>query len=915
MTDLLVQLAEQHRYDDLFRKHLRWGGPDLPPLDLTLSDNQTVTVTNVSTYKGIRVWVYDGMPGAKAEAEIDRLLSKGSTDRLVIFHGNGTGAHADQQVWRWPVRHVRGHLTSTRLARHRHRTGAPDSGFAYRLAAIQLPTDTVLVATEVLTRLRKAFDVEQQNETKQASQLMATMYAAMDKAYPAAFNPKRKDHEISVTLARILFLLFGDDTEMWQTDGFQNYLLQHTASSGQDLQPLLQNLFDGLNDPAGATAAVLPYVNGGIFREVITLPPVGGDFRTAIPNACVVDWSTISPAIFGSMFQSVRDAATRRALGEHYTSEENILKTLNPLFLDDIRAGLEKATTKKALRKLWDRLGDIRFMDPACGCGNFIIVAYRELRDLELQIMERLKDLQSKTEDQLEFEPTLSLRVSLDHFYGIEIDEWPARIAETAMFLINRQCDLKLKERFGEAPQRLPIQQQASIRVGNALTVDWTSVLPPNEHVIIAGNPPFLGHATRTLEQAQELRSAWGTDDISRLDYVTGWHAKALRFFGSGPGLWAFVTTNSITQGDPVPHLFGQIFDRGWDIKFAHRTFPWTSEAAGKAAVHCVIIGFARNPDHPRLFDSSLPVGRQERTAASINGYLIDGPKIFARKRTIPLSPDLPQVTFGNMPRDDGNLIVEASQYKEVMADPIAAKYVRPYMGSEEALHDKPRWCLWLTDLDAADLQRSKLLADRVSAVREFRLDSTASSTRQMARTPHLFGQRPALYTLPYIVIPSVCSEKRPYFAVRRVPAEVIASNLVFTATDPTSFLLGIISSSMFMIWQSTVGGRLESRLRFSNTIVWNNLPLPKVAPHVRQEIIDAAKNLQLARDASGMSLAKMYEPGALTADLTKAHFDVDYVVDRAFGAAQTCTTELDRQTVLFSRFVEMVPDPKSVTR
>lgn len=247
-------------------------------------------------------------------------------------------------------------------------------------------------------------------------------------------------------------------------------------------------------------------------------------------------------------------------------------------------------------------------------------------------------------------------------------------------------------------------------------------------------------------------------------------------------------------------------------------------------------------------------------------------------------------------------------QYQEVMADPIAAKYVRPYMGSEEALHDKPRWCLWLTELDSADLQRSNILADRVSAVRQFRLESTASSTRQMARTPHLFGQRPAPRTVPYIVIPSVCSEKRPFFAVRRVPANVIASNLVFTATDPTSFLLGMISSSMFMTWQSTVGGRLESRLRFSNTIVWNNLPLPKVTPKMRQQIIDAAESLQLARDASGMSLAKMYEPGALTAELIKAHADVDHAVDRAFGATQTCTTELDRQTVLFARFLEMVP-------
>lgn len=637
MTHALVELADQHRYQDLFVKNLRWSAPDMPPQKVHLADGTVLTVANVSTYKGIRVWVCDQLHGAKAEVEVDKKLGSTSTDRLVIFHNN------DEQVWRWPVRREKGHLTTTRLARHRHRSGAADPGFAHRLAAIQLPTDTVLEATAVLARVREAFDVERQNETRHASKLMAAMYTAMDQAYPAGYGPSKRDHEISVTLARTLFLMFGDDTDMWQPDAFRDHLLQQTAADGAHLQPVLQQQFDQLNNPTPSPGAPLPYVNGGIFREQVTLPPVGADFRKAILTACEVDWSTISPAIFGSMFQSVRDAATRRALGEHYTSEENILKTLNPLFLDELRADLDKATTAKALNKLWDHLGEIRFLDPACGCGNFIIVAYRELRDLELQIIDRLKDLHYKgsEESQLEFEPTLALKVTLDHFYGIEIDEWPARIAETAMFLINRQCDLKLKERFGEAPQRLPIQQQATIHVGNALHVPWKSVLEPGPNVVVAGNPPFLGHATRTDDQAQQLRHAWGKDDISRLDYVTGWHATALRYFGTGPGLWAFVTTNSITQGDPVPHLFEPIFSRGWEIKFAHRTFPWKSEAAGKAAVHCVIIGFARQSSVYRLFDESMPVGRRERKVASINGYLVDGPRIFARKRSSPLSPNL----------------------------------------------------------------------------------------------------------------------------------------------------------------------------------------------------------------------------------------------------------------------------------
>ena len=502
----------------------------------------------------------------------------------------------------------------------------------------------------------------------------------------------------------------------------------------------------------------------------------------------------------------------------------------------------------------------------------------------------------------------IGLKVNLDHFYGIEIDEWPARIAETAMFLIDRQCDLKLTQQLGWAPDRLPVQEQATIKVGNALTLDWSELLAPTANVIVAGNPPFLGHATRSEQQAQELRDAWGKDDISRLDYVTGWHARALRYFREHDGLWAFVTTNSITQGDPVPHLFGPIFDAGWRIKFAHRTFPWTSEAAGKAAVHCVIVGFVRGqqPQH-RLFEHPEPGRIVERSAASINAYLVDGPQVFIIKRTTPLSPGLPAATFGNMPRDDGNLIVEAGDYDDVASDSIALKYVRPFLGSEEVLRGKSRWCLWMTELDPSDLERSPLLAGRVAAVRAFRLRSSAASTRQMAHTPHLFGQRPGLHSRPYVIIPRVSSELRRFYAVRHVPANVIASDATFTAPDPTGYLFAIMSSSMFMAWQKAVGGRLKSDLRFSNTIVWNNLPLPAVDPSPRAKIIAAGEGVQVARDLQpDRSLAQLYASESMAAALVAAHDHLDELVDHAFGAKRTCASEAERQQVLFARYEEL---------
>lgn len=913
MTDSYMAKVDLSQFQELFIGDLNWHAPDIAKsVALSTDDGRTLTATNVSSFKGLRVWVCDEKPGSALEAQLDRLIAKTSTDRLVIFHDDR------QQVWRWPVRRNRDSSVTSRLTSHKHIVGDPDPKFASRLGLICLPFDVVLDANAVLSKVRDAFDVEAQNESKRASKLMATMYAAIEKAYPRAVDSKRRDHEISVTLARILFLMFGDDTEMWATDAFRNVIQHETAPDGSDLGHVLNDLFEFL-DTARPTLAPegfdgFKYVNGGIFEEKIALPPLNREFRDAILTACSVDWSSISPAIFGSMFQSVRDADTRRALGEHYTSEENILKTLNPLFLGELRADLDSAlgrdTPKKrinALEGLWKRLGEIRFMDPACGCGNFIIIAYRELRDIELRVMEGLADLR-QTEGQTTLGGDLArvIRVTLDHFYGIEIDEWPAKIAQTAMFMMDRQCDLRLRDRFGDAPERLPIKREATIVVGNALVQDWATVCPPDDNVIVVGNPPFLGHATRTDQQAAELRAAWGTDDISRLDYVTGWHAKALKFFADRPGRWAFVTTNSITQGDPVPHLFRPIFDKGWVIRFAHRTFPWTSEAAGKAAVHCVIVGFARpSREKARLFDASAD--GDARQVANINGYLLPGPSVFVTKRTQPLSPGLPEATFGNMPRDDGNLIVDKSQVEEVRNDPIASRYLRPFLGADEVLNGRERWCLWMTAASARELEQSPVIRRRIEAVLVFRARSSAASTRAMAATPHLFGQRPALHSAPYVVIPRVSSERRPYYAVRHVDPVVIASDATFTASDPDGYLFGVISSAMFIAWQRAVGGRLKSDLRFSNTIVWNNLPLPAASSDLRADIAEAGRGVIAARQSLGdLTLAQIYSATDLSPALQRAHDSLDALVDVAFGAGGICKSEEERGRVLFMRFDEM---------
>jgi hypothetical protein len=908
MTDELVSRAEEHAYQRLFIHDLHWSAPDHAPITYESDDGHSVTATNVSSYRGLRVWVCDELPGPNAEAELDRYLAKTSTDRIVIFHSEVA------QAWRWPIRRHQRNSTVTRLTRHVHRTGTVNPKFAARLDAIRLPTDVVLDANAVLARVRSAFDVEAQNETKRASKLMARMYAAVEKAYPEGYDSRTLEHEVSVTLARILFLMFGDDTDMWAANAFRDFVHSETAPDGSDIGAQLNRLFrhlDTVATPASdAGLSIFPYVNGRLFEEQVSLPVLSTDFRDAVLDACSVDWSTISPAIFGSMFQSVRDDQTRRELGEHYTSEENILKTLNPLFLDDLRSEFDRATTmkgeKQVLARLWQRLGDVRFLDPACGCGNFIIVAYRELRDLELRIMERLQELSGDA--QLSFDPKVSLKVNLDHFYGIELDEWPARIAETAMFLVDRQCDLKLKERFGESPQRLPIQVQATIVSGrSALSFEWSDLVKPGSAVVVAGNPPFLGISYRSEEQTEELKRVWGDQYHGTLDYVTGWHCKALEYFRDTEGLWAFVATSSITQGEAVAPLFGPIFDGGWRIKLAHRTFRWTSEAAGQAAVHCVIIGFSRAVAQPRLFAYVSPDASpiEVEGVVNITPYLTDGPTIIVHAAARPLNPQLGEVVYGNKPTDGGWLVVEPEDYQEVVADPVAARYVRRYVGARELLHDEERYCLWLVDVSPADLRESEVLKRRVDGVRAFRAKSKAASTREAAATPHLFRQISQPET-PYLCIPAHVSEARPYFLAARFDADVITSNANFLAPDADGFMFAIISSTMFITWQRTVGGRLESRLRFNKLLTWNTFPLPSTDADARARIIEAGLAVQTARRLqSGLSLAELYASASLSSALISAHAALDEEVDKLFGFRPRRWTDLDRQDTLFARYDE----------
>lgn len=745
---------------------------------------------------------------------------------------------------------------------------------------------------------------EQEKASIRAAQIMGRLYSELEKT-------GYSEHESSVFLVRLLFALYGDDSGMWERDLFYEFLEKRTREDGTDLGAQLVMLFQIMNQPEALRPANMdsllsrfPYVNGGIFGESTSIPYFDSTMRELLIEACMFNWSEISPAIFGSLFQSVKSSKARRQLGEHYTTEINILKTIEPLFLDELRTEFKTYYHDvKRLEKLRNEIGQLQVMDPACGCGNFLVVAYRELRQLDLEILKRLEELDPSAGGTLFFERE-NLNVKLENFAGIEIEEWPARIAQTALYLVDHQANQKLAMSLGAPPKTLPLDKVECIHVGNALRTNWEQVFPPSDRVRIVGNPPFIGQYLQGVDQTEDMKLVWGDLYDGYLDYVTGWYKKAADYFQFvNNGQFAFVSTNSITQGQPVPSLFGPLFSNGWRIKFAHQTFSWTSEAADAAAVHCVIIGMEKKRRASATLYTYADI-KGEPTAVpakNINAYLVDAPNLFVKKRLSPLSTFVPKVSYGSKPTDGGNLVVEIDDYPEVKADSIASKYLRRYVGARELLHGADRWCLWLEDATPADIQRSGILRDRLDAVREFRLSSKKQATKNLADSPHLFAER-RRFTQPYLCIPSVVSETRKFFTAARLDAETISSNLVFNAEDPDGYLFGIVSSSMFITWQKTIGGRLESRLRFSNTVVWNNFPLPEVSEKLRAEIIAGGQAVLDARNLHPeRCLADHYNPLAMSPQLLSAHRKLDKAVDRAFRQKPFNSNEERLETLLKS--------------
>lgn len=717
-------------------------------------------------------------------------------------------------------------------------------------------------------------------------------------------------HPLEVYLVRILFCLFAEDTTIFDKQQFQDFIENRTADDGSDLAGKIQELFQVLNTPKEKRFKNLdeqlndfPYVNGKLFEEVLPSASFDTKMRLALLDCCYIDWSKISPAIFGSMFQSVMNPKERRNLGAHYTSESNILKLIKPLFLDELWTEFESIKgNKNKLSEFHKKISELKFLDPACGCGNFLVITYRELRLLELEV---LRATYKSGQGVLDIREIMWLDV--DMMCGIEYEEFPARIAEVAMWLMDHQMNMMISNEFGQYFARLPLKKSAKIVHGDALETDWEEVVPKDKLSFIIGNPPFIG--SKIMSQFQRNQIVKEFNNITGcgvLDYVTGWYLKAAKYIQDTKIKVAFVSTNSIVQGEQTSILWGQMLNKyGIKIHFAHRTFRWSNEAKGNAAVYCVIVGFANiDSNNKRIFEYEDIKGEaHEIKTKNINPYLIDAKDSFITKRTNPLC-NVPKMYKGSQPTDGGNFLFTENEKNEfLLKEPKAIKFIKPLISAHEFINGEKRYCLWLVDAEPTELKQMPLLLNRINGVRSMRLKSTKQATVKWADQPTLFTENRQPKS-KYILIPSHSSENRKYIPMGFMTENDILNNSCLSIPNATLYHFGILHSMMHMKWINVVCGRLESRYRYSNEIVYNNYPWPE-NPTEKQikNIEEKAQNvLDVRASFPASSLADLYSPLTMPPALVKAHNELDKAVDAAYSK-QTFSSEAKRMEFLFELY------------
>ena len=738
-----------------------------------------------------------------------------------------------------------------------------------------------------------------------------------------------KSPNLEKILISTILCMFADDTGVFgPRTKFLDLIESHTPESGENLGGKLIHLFQVLNQPIDERHLTLesnlkcfPFVEGGLFVEPSKIPSFSKEMRSNLIEACKIDWSEISPAIFGSLFQFVLDKEERRKQGTHYTSEKNIMKVLDPLFLTGLWKEFERIKgnrgthRRKRLKEFQVKLSKMTFFDPACGCGNFLVIAYRELRRLEIEVIRELRSDQRVKGQGVLDASELSL-INVDQFYGIEINDFAVRIAETAMWMMDHIMNNRLSLEFGQNYARIPINKSPRIVVGDALELDWSTVIAPTECSYIIGNPPFQGAKPQTAEKRAMLRQILAAGKSGgTLDYVAGWFIKAAEYIQNSKTQIGFVATNSITQGEQVAQLWPKLLDEhGLDITFAHQTFAWESEARGKAHVHVVIIGLAKEEYAPKdrtLYTyEDLHADPFQTTHSAISPYLF-GLDSFTKQhvvvhRTLQSLNGFPPIAMGSQPIDDNNYIFTDDEKRAFLdTEPRAKPYIRPYVGGQEFLQGKKRWILDLNGTNHDVLEKIPTIWQRVEAVRSFRSASIRKSTRDKAEKPEEFGGI-IIPHQPFLVIPASSSEKRDYIPIGWLKPPIIPSDAIYVVESTDMFLFGILMSAIHMSWVRLVGGRLTSSYRYSAGIVYNTFPVPQYTESQKTNIAKCGQQiLDIRSKYPRVSLSQLYNRTTMPTDLLNAHQALDRVVDKLYRK-EKFNTERERCEHLLARYEKM---------
>ncbi|MGW6174363.1 DNA methyltransferase [Arthrobacter sp. NPDC055138] len=755
--------------------------------------------------------------------------------------------------------------------------------------------------------MEKAQYIAEAHADVKAAERMGKLFDELLAANPGMLDMAHGRHALNVFFTRLLFCFFAEDTGIFEEGAFTNAVGSHTQPDGSDVAEFLTEVFRALDTEDAAKKpthlARFPYVNGRLFTMAPeqVVPQFTKKARDLLLESGTLIWRDINPDIFGSMFQAIVTPGKRSDLGQHYTSVPNILKTIEPLFLDDLKEQLDAGfDSVKKLEALLERISAIKIFDPACGSGNFLVIAYKELRRLEHAILERLFEIDPK--HQVLYAES---KISIEHFYGLEIDDFAVEVAILSLWIAKHQMNAEFKEKFNLSIPLIPLKETGQIQAGNATRVDWNSVCPNDgtEEIYLIGNPPYKGGKSQSKEMKADYPFVFGNRPYSKdLDYIALWFVKGADYIEGNRAELAFVTTNSVSQGEHVGLMFPMIFAKGIEIGYAYTSFKWENNARRNAGVSVVVIGLRAAKARPKyIYSDGLQI-----EARNINGYLADASSVFIYRRAKSLNPSLPKMTLGSMPKDGGNLVMNAIEYDRALAaDPLSEAYLKKYVGSEEYIKDIPRYCVWVTDDKVSEARLIVPIAERLNAVAAWRAGRDEPGVKAFAAYPNRFKQV-AYKPTNSIIVPRHSSERRVYIPMGYLSKDFVISDAALAIYDAEPWAFALLTSAMHMAWTRAVGGQLETRLRYSNTIVYNNFPLPPLSDAVKESLTEAALRVLDVREYHcERTLAELYDPELMPEDLRAAHAVVDTLVDSIYSKRGYETDE-QRLSDLFAMYEEM---------